>query len=325
MKYLVRLTDAVGGSMVLLTLGADAVTTKAIDFVFDVLAERPINALLADGIVAEAHVEDFKFFRQGIFEEDDQGLLIRDGISFTANGKDLDPDSPFDQQFVESELEGMKYLRLDLSVSGISGSSSFRQAPEPVFKAAKKMSQEEQIESFARIMLLHQLYLGVTLDVTKEYPDWLNVIAWAERESLIEIDVKRASYVLTEKGKAKHDGFVAEAQDLIRRYDVYGDVDIDSSGSVRFDTGLGQDLRVAVFEANGVDPFAARFLLGINDGEWDKLPTWMESALDPTWYQEQFKSVEKAPGVDQIGRDKLNVIQDAGKAVLRRELDRGVY
>jgi hypothetical protein len=51
----------------------------------------------------------------------------------------------------------------------------------------------------------------------------------------------------------------------------------------------------------------------------------MESALDPTWYQEQFKSVEKAPGLDQIGRDKLNAIQDAGKAVLRRELDRGAY
>ena len=38
-----------------------------------------------------------------------------------------------------------------------------------------------------------------------------------------------------------------EAQDLIKRFDIFGDVDVDSQGTARFDTGLGRDLRVPIY------------------------------------------------------------------------------
>jgi len=87
----------------------------------------------------------------------------------------------------------------------------------------------------------------------------------------------------------------------------------------RFDTGLGRDLRVAVFDYEGVDPFRARFLLGINDGEWNNLSNWYECITDENWFATLFKPVESAPDGDEIGRDLLRSIIDQGKTALRSE------
>ncbi len=141
----------------------------------------------------------------------------------------------------------------------------------------------------------------------------------AERDGLVEVDVKQASYRSTPKGKAKHDAIMSEAQDLIRRYDIYCDVDVDSSGTARFDTGLGRDLRVPVYELEGVDPFRARFLLGLNDGEWDKMEDWTDVVEDPKWYASIMEPIERAPSIDEIGRSKIQNIVEQGKAKLREE------
>jgi hypothetical protein len=69
----------------------------------------------------------------------------------------------------------------------------------------------------------------------------------------------------------------------------------------------------------GVDPFRARFLLGLNDGEWDQLSNWMELFDNPDWYAQIFEPVEAAPSVDEIGRTRMANIMDQAKTALRQQ------
>ncbi|HEY9722054.1 MAG TPA: hypothetical protein V6D47_08570, partial [Oscillatoriaceae cyanobacterium] len=151
---------------------------------------------------------------------------------------------------------------------------------------------------------------------TKDNLDIADLLAAAERQGFTEIDTKHASYALSAKGKAQYDAWMRDAQDLIQRYDIYTDVDADSTGKAYFDSGSGQDLRVTVWEFEQVDPFRARFLLGLNDGEWDELSDWRRAVTDAAWYGEVFAPVENAPTVDDFGRARLQRVMDQAKAEL---------
>ena len=310
MQYLLRLTDASAQRMVVLTCQEKVVQAPAIDVVFDIVGcENPDDLVSAD-ILAAGQIDDFKSLQHMIFDRDNQGPFIRDGISFTVNGSELDPDAPMISAFVAAEREGNKYMRCDLVVAGAQA------APKPAPPVA---SSEDMIHEFARIFFLHQIAIGFAIDVTREFPELIEVIKYAESKGWIEVDVTKVAYKLTAEGQKVYDRYIAEAQDLIRRFDIYADVDVDSSGQARFDTGLGKDLRVPAFEMEGVDPFRARFLLGLNDGEWDQLSNWIEVFDDPKWYAEMFDPIERAPSVDDVGLPIMASIIDQAKSALRQE------
>lgn len=296
--------------MVVLTLAEPLMRHKAADLVFEILGNDQYNDLIAADVIAAGQIDDFKEFQKIIFGSDEEGLYIKDGINFKANGQDLDPDAPLIGSFVQAERNGKKYMRCDLLIEG---------AAVPLPPGAQSMSQQEQIQEFARMMLLHQISIGFSLDVTKPYPELTELISFAESKGWIEVDVKSVSYKLTDEGKRVYQKYISEAQDLIHRFDIYADVDIDSSGNAHFDTGLGKDLRVPAFELDGVDPFRARFLIGLNDGEWNNLSNWMELCQEPNWYSEIFGPVELAPSVDDIGRARMESVVDQAKSLLRQQ------
>lgn len=309
MKNLLAISDAGKSRLVVLTLDDAVVQQPAVDLVFDLLGIGDPLALVKSGVLAEGHLDDFAAFQSQIFDRDDQGLFIRDDVNFLANGSGLNPDAPLAKAFVKASKDGSEYKRCDLVVTG--GAN--------VGVQAEPSDEKGSIEVLAKLLLLHQLSLGFIIDVTREMPELSNIIAQAEKEELLEIDVKKASYALSEKGKRSHASFIAEAQDLIRRFDIFADVDLDAAGNVHFDTGLGKDLRVAVYELEGVDPYRARFLLGLNDGEWDGLENWTDLVGSQSWYREIFRPVDSALSIDDIGRAKLEHIVDRGKAVLRSD------
>ncbi len=133
--------------------------------------------------------------------------------------------------------------------------------------------------------------------MTKEIPELLDSIAEAEKKEWIEIDVKKAAYKLTPSGQSALQSYKDEAQELLRRYDIYGDVDVDYDGSARFDTGLGKDLRIPVFELEGVDPYRARFLIGLNDGEFSQMQDWPELYKNQAAYEKLLADVGYAPSM----------------------------
>ncbi len=333
-NYLLNVSDDRNRNLIVLTLDESMVRLPAGDVVFDILGANVPEELVASGQLPAGQVEDFKSLQKIIFDSDAQGPFIRDTIHFKANGKVLDPDGPMSRGFAVSERDGMKYMRCDLmvidkaehfkaSASASLGLEATAEASWSVEIGGGEQSHEkstsDHIEDLSRVMFLHQIAIGALIDVTKDHPELEEVIAYAEREGLIEIDVKTAAYKLTGKGKRMHDSFIAEAQDLIKRFDIYGDVDIDESGNAHFDTGLGRDLRVPVYEMEGVDPFRARFLLGLNDGEWDQLSNWTEVFRKESWYREIFVPIERAPSIEEIGHDQLARIIAQAKIILREE------
>lgn len=331
MEYLLKLSDASGRHMVVLSLKESTVKQPAIDTVFDVIGADDPNSLVEAGILSEGLLDEFGVFQNIIFGKDKDGSFIRDDINFMANGKELNPDTPFINVFVPAQKEGLEYRRCDLLVSGGAiPEDDITESGGNVISAGEAVGRTQQAQSASSssgqggsmaelgdLLFLHQIAVGNLVEVTKDYPELIDIIARAEKDALVEIDVKKAAYKLTEKGKRRHDSYIEEAQSLIKRYDIYGDVDVDSNGVVHFDTELGQDLRVPIYEVEGVDPFRARFLLGLNDGEWDKMDDWVQKIEDEEWYREIFKPIEAAPSVDEIGKGKLEHILDRGKAKLR--------
>jgi len=324
MDYMLRVSDDRSRHLIVLTLDESVVRQPSADIIFDLIGTSAPEELVAAGQLPAGQMEDLKALQPVIFDRDSEGQFIRENIDFRANGKELDPDGPMSRAFTVSEREGMKYMRCDLLVidkdnppaakqSGQEPGADLRSAAPP------EKSTEDQIEDLSRVMFLHQIAIGALIDVTKDHPELQEVIDYAEREGLIEIDVQKAAYKLTDKGKRMHDSFIAEAQDVIKRFDIYGDVDVDDSGVAHFDTGLGRDLRIPAFEMEGVDPFRARFLLGLNDGEWDQLANWTEVFRQESWYRQIFAPVERAPSIAEIGLEKLSRIIGQGKALLREE------
>ena len=330
MQYLIKLSDAAGQHMALLTVSELEANRPAIDVVFDVLAVEDVEQLVKSNILSPGQIDDLKALQRIIFDRDAQGAFIRENVSFSANNRDLDPDASMAAAFVPAERDGIKYMRCDLVAatpdmvhvkqSGAlptpPGASAAPPAAAPISSGATG-DVDEAIKEFARIMFLHQIAIGYQLDVTKEFAELADLLPEIEKQGLIEIDIQKASYKLSAEGKAVHDRYIAEAQDLIKRYDIFADVDLDSSGTARFDTGLGQDLRIAAYEYAGLDPFRARFLLGINDGEWDQLSNWYQVIFERSWYENIFAPVERAPGVDDVSRDTMRSIIEQGNAAIR--------
>ena len=282
MEYLLHLTDASAHRMVVLTIDEAAAKAPAIDVVFDIVGHENAEDLVSAEILSAGQADDLKALQSIIFDRDAQGPFIRDGISFKVNGRDLDPDSPMISAFVSAEREGKKYMRCDLVVLGgpqaqpalaTAGGSALSSSGAPLSSSAAPLSSggsgagpnsgAEMVKEFGRILFLHEISIGFAIDVTRELPELIDVIKYAEAKGWIEVDVTKVAYKLTSLGQQVHDRYIAEAQDLIRRFDIYADVDVDSSGRARFDTKLGRDLRIPAFEMEGVDPFRARFLLGI--------------------------------------------------------------
>ncbi len=305
MQYLLNVCDSKKKHLVVLALTADAVSHSAIDVVFDVMASEP-QKLIESETLLEGQLTDFNALQSLIFDRDEQGLFIREGMEFKANGKDLNPDAKMSNAFVAAQKEGMEYKRCELIVGGFKRDDS------------SPSSQHGQIDDLARLFFLHQLAIGSVVDVTKENLELTDVIKWAEDENLIEIDVDKAVYKLTAKGIRMHDSYIEEAQSLIDRFDIFSDVDIDTKNEIHFDTALGADLRVPVYELEGIDPYRARFLLGLNDGEWDNLDNWTSQILNEKWYREIFDSIDKSPSVEDLGEDVIKNILEQGKITIRK-------
>ena len=309
MSYLIHLSNTALPNIVVLKLDDTDVQRPAIDVVFDIIGVEEPEQLVLTGRLQAEQINGLKSLQELIFGSDAEGRFIREGVSFLANGKELDPDAPMQSAFVAHEDTNGKDFRCRLTVETIN---------QPPSNGAG--DEKGKIVELQRMLFLHQIAVGGTVDVTKEYPDLPDVISFAEKKTWIEIDVQKAAYKLTQEGQQVHETLMTEAEDLIRRYDIFADVDVDMTGNARFDTGLGKDLRVAVWELDGIDPFRARFLLGLNDGEWNNLPDWQDKMQDEGWWDGIMDVVERAADAAMVGgENRLRAIIDQGKAALRRE------
>ena len=108
------------------------------------------------------------------------------------------------------------------------------------------------------------------------------------------------AFELTGEGVELIARMVAEAESSIDRFDVFSDVVMDpDTEDVEFGTGAGADLRVQVYDSEGLDPVRTVFLLLLYDATLDAfVDTWREDILRESFFNGLLRPVLDRARVD---------------------------
>ena len=139
-------------------------------------------------------------------------------------------------------------------------------------------------------------------------------------QGIIEASAETDAFNITDQGRRTIGRLLAETESHIARFDVFKDVTYDrDAGVVEFDTGRGEDLRVQVFLAEGLDPVRIVFLLRLYDGTFDEfLLTWRQLIHGTEFFEEILEPVVNHCQVDE---SVLGWIIESGYAYLEERED----
>ena len=146
--------------------------------------------------------------------------------------------------------------------------------------AANGGQREELVGWLRRSVLLYAIDKH-NLAVMDEPDSPLHPVALELRaEGVLETD-EAGRFGITGSGRAILGSVLGETEAYIDQYDIFCDVLYDlETQSARFGTGNGEDLRVEVFESEGIDPIRAVFLLRLYDGSLDGHPSgWIDKIV----------------------------------------------
>ena len=133
-----------------------------------------------------------------------------------------------------------------------------------------------------------------------------------QTDGVLEAD-EAGRFQITGPGRERLGAVLAETEAYIDQYDIFCDVLYDlETRAVRFGTGHGEDLRVQVYESEGIDPIGAVFLLRLYDGSLDGHPAgWTEKVMSDDVFDWML-----SPVLDRslLSEDDLEWIIEAGFA-----------
>jgi len=121
----------------------------------------------------------------------------------------------------------------------------------------------------------------------------------ASRE-LLTLSGEPGVYEVGVAGRAYLGDMIAETESYIGQFDAFHDVAYDlDAGTVDFGTGRGEDLRVRVYEAEGIDPIRAVFLLRLYDSSLDEhSDSWRELIHAEEFFNGLLRPVLDSPMVN---------------------------
>jgi len=137
-------------------------------------------------------------------------------------------------------------------------------------------------------------------------------------EGLVERLADSGTFEITELGMEALHEMTAEAGNVIERYEVFADVLCDpESGECDFGAGLGIDLRIPVYEAEGLSPVRAVLLVELCDGELVRMDDdWRLAIQDREFFEALLLPVVERPLVDA---EDLDGIIDSGFAYMEQQ------
>lgn len=226
---------------------------------------------------------------------------------------DINLDDPVTRHFSRaySRKHGLDYRLIDLvlEVTDVAGAGI---PPE---------RQEEMKREFRALLLLYLMdrygrdfaFQGRNFDAigVEAVADWAVTQGWLDLSAKEVGGEYQGVYVRTEAGNRLLRGVVRETDELIRNYDHFADVTLDEPPQFR--TGRGEDLRIHVYRAEGLDPVRGAFLINLENGLYDK--DWERVFADDAWFRELL-TVAGAPC--PVTPQKLDRIIRAGKAWAER-------
>ncbi len=148
----------------------------------------------------------------------------------------------------------------------------------------------------------------------------ITIAAVLSAQGIIAASAGPGVFSVTESGRAAIGRLLAETESYIARFDVFKDVAYDrDAGLVEFDTGRGEDLRVSVFVAEGLDPLRVVFLLRLYDGTFSEyLPTWQQLIRTSEFFEE---ILEPVVNHCQVEESTIGWIIESGYAYLEERED----
>ena len=122
-----------------------------------------------------------------------------------------------------------------------------------------------------------------------------------EADGFIDPNEESRSYEIADQGRQLLGQVIAETESYIDRFDVFSDVAHDpETQSIEFGTGRGEDLRVQVYESEGLDPIRVVFLLRLYDSTLDSYANaWREDVHREAFFDEILRPVLDHPRVDE--------------------------
>jgi len=137
-------------------------------------------------------------------------------------------------------------------------------------------------------------------------------------EGLVERPADSGTFEITELGMEALHEMTAEAENVIERYEVFADVLCDpESGECDFGTGAGIDLRIPVYEAEGLSPVRVVLLVELCDGELVRMDDdWRLAIQDREFLEGLLLPVVERPLVDA---EDLDGIIDSGFAYMEQQ------
>jgi hypothetical protein len=137
--------------------------------------------------------------------------------------------------------------------------------------------------------------------------DWAVTRGWLDLSAKSVGGTYKGVYVRTEEGNKLVRTVVRETDHLIKTYDQFADVSLDEPP--RFRTGRGEDLRIYLYRAEGIDPVRAAFLMNLENGFYD-------SSWEPVFHDDAFfhELLTVAGAECPVSPQKLERIIRAGKA-----------
>ena len=157
-------------------------------------------------------------------------------------------------------------------------------------------------------------------------PGFTAAVADLESKDLITCHQDTQTFGITEEGRVFIGRLLSETESYIDAYDHFKDTGFDLNGdtldpsSVEFDTGRGVDLRVHMFEAEGLDPVRTVFLLRLYDGTLDDfVPSWQGLLDDESFFDGILEPVVNRFEVDQAA---IGQILESGYVLLEERADR---
>jgi len=140
-------------------------------------------------------------------------------------------------------------------------------------------------------------------------------------DDLLEYGEGQEGYEVTETGYRAMEIQVTDTEMMIERYDIFSDVDIDEETSeTAFGSAMGLDIRVQVYEAEGIDPIRAVFSRMLYDNGLSRGTdlNLIDALCDKDFFS---KSLEPVVNRDEVAATILDDVINDGLTLIEEDME----
>jgi len=187
------------------------------------------------------------------------------------------------------------------------------------FKSKKNTMEFMQANMLMYFLDKHEYKLSVKpIDETDQ--GLLPIAKKLQSAKLIAPSDLDGTFAITEQGRQAIGKTIAETDTYIDQYDVFSDVLYDDdSGALEFETGLGRDLRVQIYEHDEQDPVRIVFLLRLYDLTFDEVEaSWRDSIHSEQFFGEILSPIVNAERIDEA---MVETVLEAGYSYAETQFD----